>query len=184
MSACSKARLFTAMAAATLIFGVACASTQTAGEQINDSGITTKIKAKYTADPEINPFNIDVDTLDGVVTLRGEVEKQAAKDEAAKLASDTAGVLRVVNEIRVVSEPYEDDDTVSDTWITTKVKSKLTADPQLNPFNIDVDTLDGVVTLSGAVRSDEARAEAEKLARDTKGVVSVRNQLSVEPKSD
>jgi osmotically-inducible protein OsmY len=51
-----------------------CASTRTVGEQIDDGAITSKINAKLTADPEVNPFNIDVDTLDGVVTLRGEVE--------------------------------------------------------------------------------------------------------------
>ena len=68
---------------------------------------------------------------------------------------------------------------MSDGWITTKIKSKITADPELNPFNIDVDTQDGVVTLSGTVASADRRAEAEKLARGTKGVVDVINELVV-----
>jgi osmotically-inducible protein OsmY len=43
-----------------------------------------------------------------------------------------------------------------------------------------VDTLDGVVTLSGKVKDPVARAEAEKLARDTKGVIDVDNRIQVE----
>ncbi len=165
---------------AVVLLGAACASTQTAGEQLDDSAITTKITTKLAADPEINPFNIDVDTMDGVVTLRGEVEKELARTEAESHARATKGVRSVHNEIRVVPEKYEDDEEGSDAWITTKVKAKLIADPQLNPFNIDVDTQDGVVTLSGRVKDNAARAEAEKLARDTEGVIRVANQLQTE----
>lgn len=73
----------------------------TIGEDIDDAWIVTKIKAKLTADPEINPFNIDVDAVQGVVTLSGTVEKGIARDEAEKLALDTKGVREVHNEIKV-----------------------------------------------------------------------------------
>ena len=172
--------LVVAAAALVALTTVGCASTRTVGEQIDDGAITTKITSKIAADPEVNPFNIDVDTLDGVVTLRGEVEKKEAKEEAEKLARNTSGVVEVKNEIRVVSEEYEDDESGSDAWITTKIKAKLTVDPQLNPFNIDVDTLDGVVTLSGRVKTADARDHAEELARETKGVLAVDNDLQVE----
>ena len=163
-----------------LILSVACASTRTAGEQFDDATISTKIESKLAADPEVSAFNVDVDTINGIVTLRGEVEKASARTEAYELALNTKGVQEVRNEIRVVSPAEEDDEELSDGWITTKVKAKITADPQLNPFNIDVDTEDGVVILSGIVESEESRQEAEKLARDTKGVVDVDNHLEVE----
>jgi osmotically-inducible protein OsmY len=165
-----------------LIGGVGCSSDRPADEQLDDGAITSKITAKLTADPEVNPFNIDVDTLNGVVTLRGEVEKERARTEAEQHARSTTGVVEVRNEIRirVVSELAEADETGSDAWITTQIKAKITADPQLNPFGIDVDTLDGVVTLSGRVESEEDRLEAETLALDTEGVVSVDNRLEVE----
>ena len=172
--------LFLACAVATVVgLLVGCATNRTAGRQLDDGTITSKIQSKLTADPEINSTNIDVDTFEGVVTLRGEVEKEYARDEAERLARDTRGVVDVDNRIQVVSATDEDDSTVSDGWITTKIKSKLTADPELNPFNIDVDTLNGVVTLSGAVASEAKRAEAEKLARATKGVVDVVNDLKI-----
>jgi hyperosmotically inducible protein len=78
-----------------------CSSTQPVGEQLSDSGITTKIKAKLTADPEINPFNISVETEEGTVYLTGRVHDQAQKDEAEELARNTDGVKRVVNHIEV-----------------------------------------------------------------------------------
>lgn len=165
------------LVAALALVWVGCASTQPMGDQARDRTITTKIVAKLAADPEVSAFNVDVDTLDGIVTLRGEVEKEVARDEAEQLARHTHGVREVRNEIRVVSAEYEDDESFADAWITTKVKSKLVADPQLNPFNIDVDTEDGVVTLSGKVKDDLARREAEKLARATQGVLDVINEL-------
>jgi hyperosmotically inducible protein len=89
---------------AVLIAAAGCSSTQTVGEQFDDAGITTRITAKFVADPQINPFNINVDTRNGVVTLRGEVEHAVAKSEAEKLARDTGGVIGVVNEIVVVPQ--------------------------------------------------------------------------------
>ncbi len=174
-------RLLLACTVATVVgLLVACATNRTTGRQLDDATITSKIQSKLIADQAINSTNIDVDTFDGVVTLRGEVEKEYARDEAERLARDTRGVVGVDNRILVVSAATEDDSTVSDSWITTKIKSKLTADPELNPFNVDVDTLNGVVTLSGAVVSEAKRAEAEKLARATKGVVDVVNDLQIQ----
>jgi len=69
--------------------------------------------------------------------------------------------------------------TVDDAFITTKIKSKLTVSGDVNPFNIDVDTQNGVVTLSGRVTKPEAKAEAERIARETEGVREVHNNITV-----
>jgi osmotically-inducible protein OsmY len=86
--------------AALLALG-ACSTTQTPGQQIDDATITAAIKAKFATDGDINPFNIDVDTNEGVVTLQGRVEKAEARTKAEQLARDTDGVSRVVNLIKV-----------------------------------------------------------------------------------
>jgi osmotically-inducible protein OsmY len=78
-----------------------CSSTQPVGEQMSDATITSKIKAKFVADPEINPFNISVETEEGIVYLTGRVKTQVSKDEAEQLARDTDGVRQVVNNIQV-----------------------------------------------------------------------------------
>jgi hypothetical protein len=88
------------LAAAALFLG-ACSSTRSAGEQIDDNWILTKVKSKLTGDGDINPFNIDVDVLDGVVTLSGKVKKEEAKEGAERHAESTKGVKQVINKIEV-----------------------------------------------------------------------------------
>ena len=82
----------------------ACSSTQTAGTQVDDAAITAAVKAKLAADGDINPFNIDVDTNEGEVTLQGRVEDAAARSKAEQLARETDGVRRVINLIKVGDE--------------------------------------------------------------------------------
>lgn len=156
---------------------VGCASTQSPETQISDSAITAKVEAKLAADPEINPFNVDVDTNEGIVTLSGAVEKSYAREEAERLAENTDGVLGVRNDITIRDRDMGE--RIDDAWIVTKIKTKITADPELNPFNINVDSKDGVVTLDGRVKTAADAEEAAKLARDTEGVRSVKNRLKV-----
>ncbi len=165
------------LVAVAALVATGCATTQPASTQLSDAEITVKVEAKLAGDPEINPFNIDVDTNEGIVTLSGAVEKKFARDEAERLARGTEGVRDVINDIRLGSRDLED--RVSDGWITTKIKTKLAADPELNPFNINVDTKDGIVTLSGRVKTAADAEEAVELARGTEGVQRVQNRLEV-----
>ena len=75
-----------------------------AREILDDASITTKVKAQLIADPEINPFHIDVDTVDGRVTLNGKVAREEQRQEAQKLATRTQGVKEVVNLIQVAGQ--------------------------------------------------------------------------------
>lgn len=96
-------------------------------------------------------------------------------DEGLREAGEALerGIERADEEL----EPY-----ARDAEITAKVKAKLTADPEVNPFRIDVDAVDGRVTLNGKVRTEAQRREAEELARGTEGVVEVVNLLEVGPR--
>lgn len=69
----------------------------------------------------------------------------------------------------------------TDPGITTAVKSKLAADDTVKASQIDVDTKDGVVTLSGTVETQMAKDRAVQLARETDGVTSVDDRLTVNP---
>jgi hyperosmotically inducible protein len=62
---------------------------------------------------------------------------------------------------------------VDDSWITTKVKSKLAAAKGVKSSDISVSTTDGVVTLTGTVASSKQRGRVEHLAKQVKGVKSV-----------
>jgi len=71
------------------------------------------------------------------------------------------------------------EDAVSDAAITTAVKSKLLGDGKTPGLKVDVDTDNGIVTLNGDVATAEARSEAVRLARSTKGVKRVVDKLTV-----
>lgn len=172
------------LAAGLLVLGAtlglsACSTTQPPGRQVDDAALTAKVKTKLAADPEINPFKIDVDTTAGVVTLRGRVDDSGDRTEAVKLARDTEGVRGVRDELTV--GPARDDEAPgADAAIATKVKAKLAAETGVGALNVDVDVQDGVVTLSGLVRTEHARHRAEELAETVGGVKSVRNEIRVE----
>jgi hypothetical protein len=79
---------------AAAAFTVACGQT--------DAGITTAVKSKLAADDTVKAYQVDVDTMDKVVTLTGEVDSPAAETMALQIARDTDGVRDVIDEIRVV----------------------------------------------------------------------------------
>ncbi len=71
--------------------------------------------------------------------------------------------------------------SLEDAWIHTKLVAKLIGDTKTPERNINVDVVDGAVTLRGTVDTAEAKAEAEHLAKETDGVKKVTNQLKVVP---
>jgi len=64
---------------------------------------------------------------------------------------------------------------LDDSWITTKVKSAILAEPSLKVTQINVETYKGVVQLSGFVDSADAARKAVEVARSVKGVSDVKN---------
>jgi len=70
---------------------------------------------------------------------------------------------------------------VDDRTITAAVKAKLLEDKTTGGLSINVDTLNGAVALSGFAKSPQEKAQAEFLARNTRGVREVRNNLVVRP---
>ena len=68
---------------------------------------------------------------------------------------------------------------IDDSWITTKVKTAILNEPGLKVTQINVETYKGVVQLSGFVDSAAAATRAAELAREVKGVTSVKNDTRV-----
>jgi len=83
---------------------VACASTskqEGAGEYVDDSVITTKVKSLLAADDFLKSFEISVETYKGIVQLSGFVDSQKAVDKAGEIASGVQGVKSVKNNLNV-----------------------------------------------------------------------------------
>jgi hyperosmotically inducible protein len=170
-----------AVVVAGLSLVVSCAST--------DVGITTKVKSSFVTDDVVKSSQIEVTTHNGVVTLTGNVDSEAAKDRALELAKGTKGVVKVVDMIEARRASGSGDapepdrtigETVTDAGITMSVKSRLLDDPLVKGLRIDVDTREAVVFLTGSVGSDAEKDKAIQLAKDTKGVREVKANLKIE----
>jgi osmotically-inducible protein OsmY len=69
---------------------------------------------------------------------------------------------------------------VDDAWITTKVKSELIADSDTKAGNINVETSNGKVTLTGTAKTWQESDKAAQIARGIKGVTGVENDIRVQ----
>jgi hyperosmotically inducible protein len=90
--------------AVTLVSVVGCSSTpqkEGTGEYIDDSVITTKVKAAILNEPSLKVTEINVETFKGVVQLSGFVASQADINKAVEVARGVKGVSSVKNDMRV-----------------------------------------------------------------------------------
>ncbi len=153
--------------------------------KIEDGKISKRIEERLKSDAYVRDEKIDVAVSNGVAKLKGKVSTRAVKDRAAKLAQ-VKGVKAVDNRIDIEGEPKVSSDgageVIEDSWITTKVKSRLTNKDQLKGSDISVETNGGVVKLTGTVTSDAGRVYALDQARSTKGVKLVEDHLIIAPK--
>jgi hyperosmotically inducible protein len=102
---------------------------------------------------------------------------EAKKNAAVAVDATRAGAEKVAEKTKEVA--VATGAAMSDGWITTKVKAKFADETVLKGSDINVDTSDHVVTLSGAVPSATAKARAVEIAGGTEGVKRVLNQLIV-----
>jgi hyperosmotically inducible periplasmic protein len=88
---------------ATLLVVSGCTSMtgQTAGQYMDDTTITTSVKAKLTAEKAANFTRIEVDTTNQVVTLNGIVESADQKAKAEQIARQVGGVKSVKNNLQI-----------------------------------------------------------------------------------
>ena len=89
---------------ATLAATTGCAVTrdqETVGAYVDDTAVTTRVKAKFAADPTVSAMAISVETLKGTVQLSGFAKSAEERAMAEKLARGTSGVKAVKNDIAV-----------------------------------------------------------------------------------
>jgi hyperosmotically inducible protein len=100
-------------------------------------------------------------------TSGAQVDVDRARDAGAKVGETVAESANQVQR------------AATDAGLTAKIKSKMALDDTVKAINIDVDTSNGVVTLNGFVPNEQARDRAVQLARETEGVVSVDDRLTI-----
>jgi hyperosmotically inducible protein len=163
----------------------ACSSTRTqqsAGEVIDDTVLTSKVKLALIDDPVTKAGQINVETFRGVVQLGGFVDNARIKEQATKVARSVTGVKEVRNDLRVSTPQATAGQAIDDATVTASVKAKLAEDSTTKAHQVNVETQKGVVQLTGFVDSTTARARAGELARSVDGVATVRNDLEIRQK--
>jgi hyperosmotically inducible periplasmic protein len=118
---------------------------------------------EVSRDAQGNPHvKVDGDQVEKNLEQAGQDVQTVARQAGAAVER---GAERVESEVGPVVQ-----NVLDDAGVTTRVKARLVADPEVNAFHIDVDTVDGRVTLNGKVSSELQRREAEELATRTEGV--------------
>ena len=117
-------------------------------------------KAIKDSDPGFESSHIVVVSHSGIVLLVGEVESDELKTKASDVAQNIENVRSVHNEL-TIGGPISLVARSNDSWLTTKVKTKLIAHGAIDSTRIDVTTENGVVYLMGAVPQEQARYAVE-----------------------
>ena len=171
------------LCAAMLPAVAADAQSATVGAAVSDATITTKVKAGFIGKDAFKGSNISVSTANGVVKLEGSAASTEAKAAAESAARAVEGVKRVDNTLSVGpastmqtktgAAAAETERVVSDSWITTKVKSEILAHSVSKSFKVSVKTKRGVVALKGKLATQDSIDLVKALAEKVKGVKSV-----------
>src|SRR6267154_5333262 len=113
-------------------------SNRTAGQVIDDSTVTAKIKSELIKDPTTKAYQIEVNNRKGVVQLNGFVDSSAARMRAGEIAKNVSGVAEVQNNLEVKSGERTAGRAVDDAAITAKVKTALIEDSTTKAHQINV----------------------------------------------
>ena len=155
-------------------------SMKSVGNYMDDSGVTAKVKAALVDNEAIKSTDISVKTHDGVVTLSGFVTSQDQAELAVAAAKKVEGVKSVSDKLHVKdSTKATASGYAGDAATTTEIKAKLLADDIVPSRHVKVETTNGVVQLSGQVKTEAQSERAEGIAKAIDGVKSVKNDLTV-----
>jgi hyperosmotically inducible protein len=177
-----KKTLVALIASGAVLSMAACSSTRTQrapGEQVDDAALLTSVKSALVSDPVTEAGEINVDVNRGVVKLSGFVDSPKEKSAAGDIARKVDGVRSVQNDIAVKEGSSTAGEVIDDSIITAKVKAALIGSPETKAHQINVETKEGVVQLSGFVDDAGAKSAATSVAKSVTGVKDVRNELSV-----
>jgi len=152
-------------------------------QRLEEAKVTGAVKAALRLNRLTKDGGIDVSSEDGVVTLRGEVGSDEAREAADQVAAAVPEVRQVVSHLKVVRLPAPSPEgrslgeSLDDRALEVGVRLALSLRRELQGSDIEVQAFRRQVTLRGEVRSDPARRVAVQTARDTAGVIGVTDDM-------
>lgn len=145
--------------------------TRTTKEIWNDNNIEFEVAAITNKAPFTGNVRITASSYRGSVVLIGQASTDAQRRDFENQTRNVAGVNTVHNQVRIKA-PLSVTEISKDSWITTKVKSALLANAELNGIKVKVITEDAEVFLLGLVTHEQANI-ATDIARNISGVKQV-----------
>ena len=143
-----------------------------------DDRIESSAKQSYVFKTYLKGDNINIQSMNGAVTLTGTVSEESSKALAQETVAGLPGVTSIDNKLEVKGEiPAK----YSDAWLITKVKSTLLFHRNVNASGTEVLAKDGIVTLRGEATSSAQKDLATEYAKDVDGVKSVNNEMTILP---
>lgn len=183
---------FKILARATAVAGVLAfapmpaVAQETPQSDVSNARMEGSVATAFALNRHLNSDPIQVRVQGRTAILTGSVENGVNRDLAGQVALSIDGIDEIDNQLTVDSEVSPSDaertslaNSLNDATTTATVKSKLLWNRHTQGLDIDVQTKNNVVTLSGKADSEAARELAERLAENTQGVLEVRNQIGV-----
>ncbi len=152
-------------------------------QAVDDNQIAFEINRKLLGQRSDLYSGVSTQVRKGRVLLTGRVPKQEDRIAVTRLVWTIGGVKEVINELKV-GEKGGFSQSVSDTTISTKLRTRLTADGNIAGRNYSIETVAGTVYLMGTARD---RAELDRVlahARDISGVRNVVSYVEVKRRAD
>ncbi len=157
----------------SLLFG-GCTEPMTEREDVvTDAAITQAIMVDLSWSEAVPAHEIEVETVDGIVTLSGTINNLLAKQRAEEVVRSVRGVRSIVNNITVLPSMRPADEIKAD------VDTALAINPATENYGIDIRVAGDTVRLSGTVKSWPAKRLAEDVAAGVRGVTAIENELVV-----
>ena len=147
------------------------------GTMVDDSVISATVKIKMISDNSVKARQIDVDVLNGVVYLIGLVGSSSQKKMATDIAKGIKGVRRVENQLVIGKTNVNQ--ISNDIILTSKIRIQLLKDMDIRSTNIDVDTYNNIITLTGIVKSKKEKKKTLVIVQKVGGDRKIVDNLAV-----
>lgn len=169
-----------ALRALVIATAVSFGTAAIAQAQVKDAWITAKTKIELMTTEGIRTGDLNVDTVDGRVTLHGHVPTAQQRDRALEVAKGVDGVKSVRNELQVVAAVDKDVVEASDSTIKDSVEKAFKANRTVADSDIKIASVNkGVVLLAGNADNINEQLQAIQAAYMVKGVKRVASEIKV-----
>src|ERR1700675_2337457 len=154
-------------------------------ESTEDATTTSRVRTALLLSKRVSPFDIKVETIQGQVTLTGQVPSPEVKTVAGAIVQDTDGVKQVHNDLGINPLAERNPETerlgerVADLELKTVVDDALSNSAEMKDKHIDVQVKNRIVTLGGALDTPTQKYSAEQIAWQATGVQGVKDNITV-----